>query len=60
MAYGAIIMHCRTCGAETQYYVDEEKTEKAIRDRVLSRSLEKNIASEVDEALRNLHPEGGA
>ena len=60
MAYGAIIMHCRTCGAEVQYYVDNEETEKAIRDRVLSRSSEKNIAREVDEALRSLNPEEGA
>jgi transcription elongation factor Elf1 len=59
MAYGAIIMHCRTCGAEVHYYVDEEKTEKVIRDRVLSRYSEKNITRLVDEALRNLHPEGG-
>ena len=54
-SYGAIIMRCRTCGAEVQYYVDEEKTEKAIRDRVLSRGSKKNIARELDEALRSLH-----
>ena len=35
-SYGAIIMRCRTCGAEVQYYVDEEETEKALRDRMLT------------------------
>jgi hypothetical protein len=61
---GAIIMRCRSCDAETQYYVDEEKTEKAIRDRVLSRCKKKttdaqrrNIVRQVDEALRTLHDE---
>ena len=51
MAYGAIIMHCRTCDAETQYYVDEEKTEKAIRDRVFSRSSERNIDEDCFDPL---------
>jgi peptidyl-tRNA hydrolase len=54
MTYGAIIMRCPLCLAESQYSVDDEKTEKSIRDRVLSRYPEKEkkrIARLVEEAL---------